>query len=195
MKIFVTAFALCAASTAICDAEASTVGTDVSYAIDLHYSSEAFGKSVHSVVAHVGLLTQHPPFAGKPDTWQNVKDVQLLKGTNGFTGRTGLRGQGSSGSYAIELSPVVVYFVKFKDASSSISPTFSIKSEFNRSNRFDIRYQAKEFLAAAQNLLQHLKQPEETSVRLEAINFEWDANGDFLTETLIQSGIQDAYPN
>jgi hypothetical protein len=176
-------------------ANASTIGSNVYFAVDLHYSSQAYSKSVDSVMAHVGVLTQHPSFSGRENTWQNVKDVSLSAGQNGFTARTALRGQGSDGSYKVQLDPIVVYFVNFKDGSSLISEPSIIQGSFASPVGYDVRYQGSEFLKAATFLLQNLKDPTETKTVLKATSFEWDSSSQPLTDLLNQSGLSSIYLN
>lgn len=100
---------------------ASIVDGHHNYYVDLHFSANAYGKAVKSVLAHTGVELRYPEFTRRPSRWESVKDVSLAKAGESFFGRVHLKATSTSGSFTISATPVVQYFIEFTDGTSRIT--------------------------------------------------------------------------
>jgi hypothetical protein len=180
-------------SLASAGAEASVIDSDGYYAVDVHYSTVAYGKAVASVLAHLGVETRHPVFTGRPDTWQDVSDVTLEKGESGFVGRVGLRAQGYSGSISATLTPVIQYFVSFQDGTSLISEVQPIAIEGRK--HFCISYDLDRdaFVMAGLNAVRENRIPDSTRVVFQADLWGYSVPSERLNEAIENSGLPQIY--
>ncbi len=134
-------FALSAVG-AVNSLQASEMPATSGYFCQLHYTKNAYGKPVASVLAHTGVEKKCAG-TGNTVTWDDIKDRQLAASTDGeqFQGKILMLGKTSSNNAeACTLSPVVQFWVKFEDGSEKIEEVapMQVKRQFLvNSNRIE----------------------------------------------------------
>ncbi len=109
-------------------AEAKTWGTESVYYVKAHYSAEAYGKPVQSVMIHCGVLAQDsPPAPGRIeiDFWADSQDLYLESKGDHFAGQVRLEAHSSAFGPFVKY-PVIQYWVSFTDGTQSVSEVLPV---------------------------------------------------------------------
>ncbi len=125
------------------------------YLIQAHYSAEAFGKEVASVMVHSGVSVKEQNWGLSSDKtyWVDVQDHQLTRYDRHFQSTFLLHAQDGKFMPSI-LGPVVQYWVTFKDGSSLISDAYAIPVK----NQVQV-YEPDAFVSGEQAFLESVSHP------------------------------------
>ena len=117
-----TAFGAALMLLAASPARASILDFDKSYYCDYHFSAEAFGNPVSSVMVHAGIEITHDPISHRRGAkeWRDIKDIQLEQAAAGFVGQASFSTTYYTGSLSAEVQPILQFWVTFTDGTSVI---------------------------------------------------------------------------